>query len=45
MKKVKVLLAVCLAAGLAVSMTANSSIAADNGMAKDTMILAKGNGR
>jgi len=44
MKKTKVLLAICLAVGLAVSMTANSSIAADNSMAKDTMILAKGNG-
>jgi len=44
MKKAKGLLAICLAAGLSVSMTLNSSIAADNGTANDTMILAKGNG-
>lgn len=44
MKQIKVLLAVCLAVGIAVFMTANSSMAADNSMGKDTVILAKGNG-
>ncbi len=39
-----IMLAVCLALGMAVFMAANSAVAADNGMDKDTVILAKRNG-
>jgi hypothetical protein len=44
MKSIKMVMAVCLAVGIAVLMTANFSVAADSGMGKDTVILAKGNG-
>ena len=44
MKKFNVLLTVCLAVGFTVFVVANSSIAADNLLKKDTTISGKGNG-
>jgi len=44
MKKFNVLLAVCLAVGVAVFLAANSSIAVDNLLVQDTTIFGKGNG-
>jgi len=44
MKKINMLLAVCLAVGFAVFMAANASIASDSIMGKDMKIFGQGHG-
>jgi hypothetical protein len=44
MKKINVMVAVCLVVGFAVFMTADSSIAAGSFLGKDTTIFGNGNG-
>ena len=44
MKRIKIVVVACLVMGVAVFMTAGSSMAADSSMSNDTVILTKGNG-